>query len=296
MLFKPTISIVITTRNRREELLRALRSAEQQNPEEIIVVDDGSVDGTSNMVRLRFPDVVLVRHEVSKGLVVRRNEAAKIAKGEVIVSIDDDAAFSTPRVVDNCLPFLRNVEVIAVAIPYVDVYKSDSVKQLAPSTEDMWVISKFIGTAHAIKREAFLEIGGYRDYIVHQGEESDLGIRLLAKGQLIVLGVGDPIFHYESPRRDLKRMDYYGARNSILFVLEHVPMPFVILRFARALSGVLAVSLNTNRLAIRVRGAVDAFAVARDVGRHPFPMDVYRRFRLLEKHGPMKLSEFARPQ
>ena len=99
-----TASIVITTKNRKEELRLALRSAVTQSGQpEIIVLDDGSTDGTAELVRVEFPQVTLHRFEESKGLVVRRNEGARLAAGDVIFSIDDDAMFSTPRIVEQTL-------------------------------------------------------------------------------------------------------------------------------------------------------------------------------------------------
>jgi glycosyltransferase involved in cell wall biosynthesis len=91
-------TIAIVTKDRREELRRALTSATAQlGSVEVLVIDDGSTDGTAEMVRADFPKVRLHRFESSEGLVVRRNDAALLAHGRVIVSIDDDAAFSSPN-------------------------------------------------------------------------------------------------------------------------------------------------------------------------------------------------------
>ena len=97
-------SVVITTRNRKDELRTAVRSALQQSAApEVIVIDDGSTDGTAAMITTEFPGVRLMRHEESRGLIVRRNEGAKLATGDIIFSIDDDAAFSTPEVIAQTL-------------------------------------------------------------------------------------------------------------------------------------------------------------------------------------------------
>ena len=40
-------------------------------------------------------------------------------------------------------------------------------------------------------------------------------------------GNADVICHYESPRRDCRRMDHYGPRNSVIYVWQNVPMPMM---------------------------------------------------------------------
>ena len=62
---KPVASVVITTKNRQDELRVAIQSALKQTAHvEIIVVDDGSTDSTAEMVRREFPGVRLIRHDV----------------------------------------------------------------------------------------------------------------------------------------------------------------------------------------------------------------------------------------
>jgi glycosyltransferase involved in cell wall biosynthesis len=84
-------SIVITTKNRKDELAKALVSALNQNAHEVIVWDDGSTDGTADFVAQHFTSVQLVRSNVSVGLINARNQLAQIATGDLLFSIDDDA-------------------------------------------------------------------------------------------------------------------------------------------------------------------------------------------------------------
>ena len=244
-------SVIITTKNRREDLLKAVESAMgQRGLMEVIVIDDGSTDGTeaavSEMLKkdlttestenteeqagLRLtgqagasepdslaskltestvskslirsadgpasetatcnsprataasplPVLRLIRHEVSAGYIVRRNEAARLARGDVIFSLDDDAVFSSPLVVEQTLRDFSHSRIGAVAIPYIEPHKANKEMQRAPTREDVWVTASYIGTAHAVRRDVFLALGGYREHLVHQGEEGDFCLRMLA--------------------------------------------------------------------------------------------------------------------
>jgi len=218
-------SVVITTKDRREDLRRALLSCvTQECIREIIVIDDGSSDGTSDMVRSSFREAVLCRFDSSAGYIVRRNYGARLAKSDIIVSIDDDARFSTNDTLARTVKEFESPRIGAVAIPYVNVCQDVTVFQRAPRDDgQVYLTATFIGTAHAVRRELFLSLGGYRECFVHQGEESDFCIRMLDKGYVCRLGNAAPIEHFESPRRDFKRMDLYGGRNQILSAWLNAP-------------------------------------------------------------------------
>src|SRR5262249_44594549 len=95
-------TVVITTKNRKTELRRAIHSCLlQKGSPRILVMDDGSSDGTSDMVRAEFPEIELRRSSESEGYIRQRNRAARIATTAFLVSLDDDAVFSTPDVVEQ---------------------------------------------------------------------------------------------------------------------------------------------------------------------------------------------------
>src|SRR4051812_19167164 len=130
----PPATIVITTRNRKEELARAVASALTQTVAcEVLVVDDGSTDGTADLVRREFPAVRVVRCDESAGYIVRRNQAASLARAPVVVSIDDDATFPSPRTVEQSLADFDHPRVGAVAVPFVNVWDGPAVLQAAPA-------------------------------------------------------------------------------------------------------------------------------------------------------------------
>jgi glycosyltransferase involved in cell wall biosynthesis len=292
----PQASIVITTRNRRDDLKNAIVSALAQKLEggvETIVIDDGSTDGTAQWVRAEFPQVALHRFEESKGLVVRRNEGARLARGEIIFSIDDDAIFTSPHTVKQTLREFDSPRVGAVAIPYIEPHKSSITQQQAPPGNIVFIKDAFIGTAHAVRKDLFLSLGGYREFLVHQGEERDFCIRMLAAGCVVRLGRADVIHHMESPRRDYQRIDFYGRRNDILFAWYNVPWPYFPLHLAGTiLNGFISIA-RTGRPASMLRGMASGLVECfrRWPERRPVSLAVYTLNRLLKKKGPFPLDQ-----
>src|SRR4051812_26133143 len=100
----PEATVVIVSKNRCADLRRAIASALGQDADvELVVIDDGSTDGTADMVRSEFPVVKFVSEVESRGYIVQRNRAAELATAPIIVSIDDDAEFSATDVVRQAI-------------------------------------------------------------------------------------------------------------------------------------------------------------------------------------------------
>lgn len=92
----PAVSVVIPNWNTREVLRRCLHSLEAgrrgDEPDvEIIVVDDGSSDGSVAMIRSRFPEVVLLENGINRGFATSCNSGARVAAGEWLLFLNSDA-------------------------------------------------------------------------------------------------------------------------------------------------------------------------------------------------------------
>ncbi|HTW93392.1 MAG TPA: glycosyltransferase family 2 protein [Tepidisphaeraceae bacterium] len=288
-----TATVVIATKNRSADLAIAIESALAQTARpEVLVIDDGSTDGTSQMVAEKYPEVRLDRAEISRGYIVQRNRAAQMAKGQILFSIDDDAAFSSPRVVEQTLTEFDHPRVGAVAIPFADVRKSPRINQWAPSAERIYVSYSYIGTAHALRRDLFLRMGGYRDVLIHQGEEQDFTVRILDAGYITRTGRADPIHHFESPHRDEGRATLHARRNEILYAWHNVPMPYFPFHLTATMAKGLLYGFRRKCLPLCVRGELSGLAaMCGEPGkRRPVRGTTYRLSRWLRKHDPSPLA------
>jgi len=291
---RPKATILITSKNRKEELRVAVKSAlEQTGNPEVLVIDDGSTDGTSDLIRAEFPQVNLHRFEKSEGLIVQRNRGAELAAGEIVFSMDDDAIFSSPHVVEQTLADFDHPRIGAVAIPFINVRQDNRIRQSAPDKTGTYLAASYIGTAHALRRDLFLKLGGYRACLVHQGEEGDYCIRMLEAGYVVRLGRADPIHHFESPRRDFRRMDLYGRRNDVLFAFWNVPLSRMPLHVLMTSFNGLKFGVSCGRPFRHAQGVLrgwGAMFTYRKM-RKPVSMQTYNLSRLLKRAGNVALSQ-----
>lgn len=286
-------SVVITTRNRREDTLRAVAScfAQDHRPLEVLVFDDASEDGTAEAVRAAFPEARVFAGTERSGYIALRNRGFREARGEFVFSIDDDAYFSTPAIVGDAVATFRADDTLAaVAIPFVEplARQSVSTRNAARLPVRGAEIRAYVGCSHAVRRDAVLRLGGYREFFVHQGEERDLCIRMRDAGMRIVYADCDRIVHTVSPARDRTRMVFYGTRNTLLFDFLNAPMPEAVVRLARDVVGLAAYRFSPATTPAKLRAFADAAWTAWRVRgeRRPASRRTWRAHRSLPGHGP----------
>ena len=188
------VSVIIPTYNRKNLLKRALHSASSQTfvPQEIIVVDDGSSDGTKDWVLERFPYVRYI-YQDNSGVSSARNAGIKEAKGSWIAFLDSD---------DEWMPDKLEKQEIAI---------NDSKEAWLCHTNEIWIrngvrvnqmkkhqkyggdvfencldICRISPSSALIKKEVF-EMVGLFDESLKVCEDYDLWLRITAVLPVIFL-------------------------------------------------------------------------------------------------------------
>jgi GT2 family glycosyltransferase len=279
-------SIVIPSCNRVDELRALIRSClEQTVPVEIIIVDDAANDEVQRMTRVGFTGVRYFRLGKAKGPAFQRNRGIELATSDIVFPLDDDSLFISRHTVEQTLAEFDHPRIGAVGIPYVNVNHDARVLQAAPRDGAIHVTYGFVGAAHAVRRDVFLKVGGFREHFFYMGEESDLCLRMLRDGFVTRLGNADPIHHLESPRRNMKRASFSGRRNDIRFAWHNVPLPEFPLHLAGTTFNGFKAALTQGSFASMVRGTAAGYAdlFLRWNERDPVTRRTYRLHRELKK-------------
>jgi N-acetylglucosaminyl-diphospho-decaprenol L-rhamnosyltransferase len=189
--------VYIPNFNGGKHLGRALESLRQQTVEvDVIVVDNGSSDGSDGMVAERFPEVTLLRMTENLGFGTALNRAVAAHPADAIVLLNNDAAAS-PRFVEALVDGLgAGIDSVAgVMLQERDPRLIDSAGVVADRTLmgfDYLHGEPVAAAAHApaplgptggaalYRREAFEAVGGFDERIFLYYEDLDLALRLAA--------------------------------------------------------------------------------------------------------------------
>jgi len=287
-------SVVVPTFNRRSELRGLLYSAQKQTASlEIIVVDDGSTDGTAEMMRGEFPETSYERFAGPNGPSFLRNRGAQRAGAPILFFLDDDSVLTSPSTIEQTVAEFEHPHVGAVGIPFVNARHDQTVWQRAPEANAIYATHAFVGAASAVRRDVFVKLGGFREHFFYMGEEGDFCIRMLNQGYVVRLGCADPIHHLESGRRHLSRAGFSGRRNDILFAWHNLPLRYLPIHILGTTVKGMRTALTHGCFCPMLRGTfsgyIGCWKYRRE--REPVSASIYKLHRRLKKKGPARLEE-----
>ena len=223
---------MIVTRNRAGTLRRTLDElAALPDPPRILVVDDASTDGTSELVRREFPSVELVSGRRREGPVARNHGVERACTPYVAFS--DDDSWWAPGALELAADLLDRHSRLAVVAAHIlvgDEQRTDPIcheMARSPVPDDPSLpgapILSFMAGAAVLRRSAFRQVGGFEPRLVGGGEEESLACDLAAAGWHLRY-VDDVVAHHH-PRGGDKTFDrMLGIRNVLWFAWRRRPL------------------------------------------------------------------------
>jgi GT2 family glycosyltransferase len=210
----PRCALVLLTHERRAEVHLAVERA-RALPErpQIVVVDNGSRDGTSESLAARWPDLRIVRSQRNLGA-AGRNLGAACAQRPYVAFADDDTAWEPGalRCAADALDADPRLAVVSARVLVGDDGREDptcaAMARAALVAEPGAVgipIVGFLAGACMMRRSAFLTLGGYEPRLFLGGEEALLAIDLVVGGWRLAYLPGAVVRHWPSPCRDAER-------------------------------------------------------------------------------------------
>lgn len=95
---KPMVSVIIPTHNRAHTLRNTIQSVLNQTYQdiEVVVIDDGSTDSTSDLIKESFPSITYIKQS-NQGVSVARNVGIRMARGRYVAFVDSDDLWSPDK-------------------------------------------------------------------------------------------------------------------------------------------------------------------------------------------------------
>jgi len=220
-------TIMISTRDRSEDLknlLDRLRKLNNYGEIEVIVTDDCGRENIKELFQKDYPEAIFRRSKTPFGYIHHRNSMFKMAKGDYVFSIDDDAWYETRDSIKKAIKVFEENPKAAILNFKVNLPNGRSVPEDI-SGVPAFPVGVFIGCAHAIRKRCFAhEDSLYDELYFRQGEERDLAIKCLENGYEILQVNDVAVFHdYRGSNRDHQAIHSCAFRNELFFYLKYFP-------------------------------------------------------------------------
>jgi hypothetical protein len=228
----PTFSVVIAARNAATSISEAVESALSQtlSPLEVVVSDDGSVDGTAEALAPFQNRITYLRNEHA-GVAAARNAALELARGEFFAVLDADDCYLPER--------LEALGELAIMRPDLDLLCTDAFLEhedrvvgrfgegcpFAVADQRAAILERCFCAWPAVRRTTLVAAGGF-DESLRTGSDWECAIRLLFNGGVAGL-VDEPLYSYRVHGRSLTA-DRVRTLNDRVAFLEQAGRSYVL--------------------------------------------------------------------
>ena len=293
----PLVSIVCLCFNRQKNVVELLSALSHQTYPafEIILVDNGSTDGTTALVRREFPEVRIVENGTNLGM-VGYNRGFEIARGEFVLVMDDDGVPVSDdwvKQIVECFETDPKIGVVGCTIRMRDTGKIayDSPQYL--HIEDGLVGYPGVaynGTGAGIRTSALQQAGFYPEYFFRTYLELHLCSRIVNCGWRVRQVPSIEVWHSRPSGSSNPQYSYYGCRNYYWYVWELYPFPYCIVETMHQLGSRIKLVLQ-RKITIRLylKAVKDAFLGISQVlsYRNPISTETLRYLRWIRRHPGM---------
>jgi hypothetical protein len=220
----PKISILVLTINRKEFLKRALNSVRNQTFKdyEIIVVDNGSTDGTPEMIKKNFPEVKLIEMKSNTGC-VGRNKGSEVAKGEILFSLDDDGYLEKNALKNTIKHFEEDPKLGVACFKVLDPEKKEISNWPHNMPKEKYKDKEFYTTcfgagAHALRAKILKKMPYFynKDFFIY-GEEFETSYKILNLGYDFKYFPDIIMYHKLNMVYKMSPKRYYFERRNMLW-------------------------------------------------------------------------------
>jgi GT2 family glycosyltransferase len=229
------------THNRRDEVLRTLDHLTRlpERPR-IVVVDNGSSDGTAAAVSARFPGprVEVIEAGVNLGASGRNHGVERVSTP--YVAFCDDDTWWDPGVLSQAADLFDDRPQLAVITGRTLVGPEEVVDPICAELESSPLprepgmpgpsLLGFLAGVSVFRRSAFLAVGGFDPQVFISGEEEWIAVDLAARGYWMCYVPELTAHHYPSTIRDSHARRWQGIRNTLWFVWLRRPFPSALRR------------------------------------------------------------------
>jgi GT2 family glycosyltransferase len=277
-------TVVIATCNRGPELCHTLeRLATLPEPPPVVVVDNGSQDGTASLVRRRFPGTDLIALRRNRGAWAR-NLGVRRARTPLIALTDDDSWWAPGSLAAAAAVLAASPQVGLIAARILvgrdevpDPVNAVMAASPLPSAGLPGPrVMGFLGCGSVVRKEAFLAAGGFSRLLFIGGEEQLLAYDLAAAGWAACYQPDIVAYHHPSASRQPVTRRCQEARNRALVAWLRRPV-----RCAMTETGRLAGRAARDGIAARALGGLAVRLPLALLGRRPLPPEVESAIRAL---------------
>jgi glycosyltransferase involved in cell wall biosynthesis len=187
------VSIVIPCYNMQTYVEEAIQSALSQtyrNDVEVIVVNDGSTDGSLGVIE-NFP--VKIINQRNAGLSTARNAGIEFATGELILPLDADDKIAS-NYLERTIPLMKpKIGVVCTDMMYFGTHFN----RLPPTHTNLPEVLSYNGmpVCSLIRKSAIKEVGGYKTVMSEGCEDWELWVSILKHGWQVAI-LNEPLFFY----------------------------------------------------------------------------------------------------